>query len=116
MPSLHSADRKYIAAVLALGDQFLCAPDMTGAPAFKPAEVEIHTAELRLGTASLVVSYENFAQAFCGMSEALTDAPVRQLLIEDLGWTKQEAAGVRARLASFEDIWNAEGMDEYNDL
>jgi hypothetical protein len=38
------------------------------------------------------------------------------LLINDLGWTQEEAAEVRARLASFAVGWDAPGMDAYDDL
>jgi hypothetical protein len=38
------------------------------------------------------------------------------LLIRDLGWSRQEAAEVRLRLALFEDDWNAPGMDAYDAL
>ena len=37
-------------------------------------------------------------------------------LIADLGWNLEEAAKIRASLLSFEDDWNAPGMDEYDHL
>lgn len=36
--------------------------------------------------------------------------------IEELGWTREEAAEVRARLSSFEQGWDAPGMEAYDDL
>jgi len=45
-----------------------------------------------------------------------TDTTKRVLLIAELGWTKEEAAEVRARLSSFEQFWDAPGMDAYDGL
>jgi hypothetical protein len=36
--------------------------------------------------------------------------------IKDLGWAAAEAAETRSRLASFEEDWDAPGMDEYDRL
>ena len=36
------------------------------------------------------------------------------LLVENLGWTKEEAWEARARVCSFEDDWNAPGMEDYD--
>ena len=38
------------------------------------------------------------------------------LLVADLGWTPEQAADSRARLASFAEDWDAPGMDGYDDL
>lgn len=51
--------------------------------------------------------------------EMLAVARLRQrppLLIADLGWTLQEALETRSRLASFEEDWNAAGMELYDEL
>ena len=45
-----------------------------------------------------------------------SSAEKKPLLIADLGWIPQQAANTRARLASFEEDWNAPGMDGYDDL
>jgi len=37
-------------------------------------------------------------------------------LIEELGWTREEAAEVRSRLLSFAAGWDAPGMEAYDDL
>lgn len=36
--------------------------------------------------------------------------------IQDLGWSEEEASEVRASLQSFEEDWNAPGMDAYDEL
>jgi hypothetical protein len=36
--------------------------------------------------------------------------------IEALGWSQEEAGIVRERLLSFEEDWNAPGMDVYDEL
>jgi hypothetical protein len=36
--------------------------------------------------------------------------------IASLGWTRQQAARVRASLASFEEEWNAPGMELYDQV
>lgn len=43
-------------------------------------------------------------------------ATPRPLLIRDLGWTEAEAAAIRAQLATFEEDWDAPGMDAYDAL
>jgi hypothetical protein len=39
-----------------------------------------------------------------------------QLRVADLGWTQEQAADTRARLASFAEDWDAPGMEGYDDL
>jgi len=34
--------------------------------------------------------------------------------VSDLGWTQEEAALTRSRLAAFEEDWDAPGMDAYD--
>ena len=36
--------------------------------------------------------------------------------VESLGWTKDEAAEVRARLGAFAEDWDRPDMDVYDDL
>jgi hypothetical protein len=36
--------------------------------------------------------------------------------IQELGWTKEQAAEIRHRLASFSEDWEAPGMEAYDDL
>lgn len=43
-------------------------------------------------------------------------SPPRAETVTDLGWTPDEAAETRARLASFADDWNAPGMEVYDDV
>lgn len=42
--------------------------------------------------------------------------PAGPLLVEDLGWTREEAAAVRAQLATFAEDWEAPEMDAYDAL
>jgi hypothetical protein len=37
-------------------------------------------------------------------------------LVSDLGWTREQAAQVRATLQAFEADWNAPGMEAYDKL
>lgn len=37
-----------------------------------------------------------------------------QLLIADLGWTKEEAFETRTRLLSFDEDWSVPGMEIYD--
>jgi len=51
--------------------------------------------------------------------EILTIARLRQgtpLFIADLNWTTEEALEIRSHLATFEDDWNAPGMELYDEL
>jgi hypothetical protein len=36
-----------------------------------------------------------------------------QRLVSDLGWTREQAAQVRASLQEFDEDWDAPGMEEY---
>jgi hypothetical protein len=36
--------------------------------------------------------------------------------IQELGWTKEKAAEIRHRLASFSEDWEVPGMEVYDDL
>jgi hypothetical protein len=38
------------------------------------------------------------------------------LLVSELGWTMEKAAAVRASLLSFEEDWDAVGMEDYDQL
>ena len=40
----------------------------------------------------------------------------KALLVSDLGWTRQDAYDVRSTLISFEKLWDAPGMEEYDEL
>jgi len=44
-----------------------------------------------------------------------TDTDKKQL-IHCLGWTQQEADDIRMQLISFEELWDAPGMEEYDKL
>jgi hypothetical protein len=45
---------------------------------------------------------------------AVADRP--HLLVADLGWTRDEAAAVRAQFGSFAEDWDAPEMDAYDAL
>lgn len=44
------------------------------------------------------------------------DNRTRDLPLEDLGWSKEQAAETRLRLRAFEEDWSDLGMDGYDDL
>ena len=41
--------------------------------------------------------------------------PPARLRVADLGWTQEQAADTRARLASFTEDWDTPGMEGYDD-
>jgi len=41
---------------------------------------------------------------------------VSRHLVSELGWTREQAAQVRAALQVFDQDWNAPGMEEYDKL
>jgi len=46
---------------------------------------------------------------------AVSDRPSR-LLVSDLGWSREQAAAIRAQLAPFEEGWDSPEMDAYDAL
>jgi hypothetical protein len=50
------------------------------------------------------------------LARAPSDAPESLPTLAALGWSRREAALVRSQLASFEDDWNAPGMEAYDQL
>ena len=57
---------------------------------------------------------EDATKLLVALQQPATAKPPLQ--VADLGWTLQQAAESRARLASFEEDWDAPGMDGYDDL
>ena len=43
-------------------------------------------------------------------------AALAPLLVSGLGWSNEEAKETRARLAAFEEDWDAPGMEDYDYL
>lgn len=42
--------------------------------------------------------------------------PKQGITLEQAGLTREQAANLRARLKTFEDVWNAPGMEAYDEL
>lgn len=40
----------------------------------------------------------------------------KRMLIHDLGWSREQALETRLRLRTFEEDWNAPGMESYDEL
>ena len=57
---------------------------------------------------------ENAAKLLVALQQPAMAKP--HLQVADLDWTPQQAAETRARLASFEEDWDAPGMHGYDDL
>jgi hypothetical protein len=47
---------------------------------------------------------------------AVSQLESRQILVSDLGWTREQAAQIRASLQAFDEDWNYPGMEEYDRL
>lgn len=41
---------------------------------------------------------------------------VNRMLISDLGWSREQALETRMRLRTFEEDWDAPGMEDYDEL
>lgn len=75
-------------------------------------EVEISTSEIL----QLMNTLEELQQS-TQTKTTHDDAETRSsLLIENLGWTQSEIKEAYARLLSFQEDWNAPGMEGYDDL
>jgi hypothetical protein len=57
----------------------------------------------------VLISFQHAAQP----TDQPQPAPLR---VADLGWTQEQAADTRARLASFAEDWEAPGMEGYDEL
>ena len=51
-----------------------------------------------------------------GKSTREAQAAPGPLLVSNLGWNAEEAKETRARLAAFEEDWDAPGMEAYDNL
>ena len=50
------------------------------------------------------------------LGQAGPGTPEHPRTLAALGWSREQAAAVRAQLASFEEDWNAPGMEAYDEL
>ncbi len=50
------------------------------------------------------------------LAQAPADTPAAGNGVASLGWSREQAALVRSQLASFEEDWNAPGMEAYDQL
>lgn len=55
-------------------------------------------------------------QLHCQLEQSHNQKSRLPLMIEDLGWTPTQVIEARSRLLSFEEDWNAPGMELYDDL
>ena len=68
------------------------------------------------------MSYEDFVtiKAFLMALETLEQPFPEKFhspqLIQELGWTREQATAIRYRFAAFREDWEAPGMDVYDDL
>ncbi len=58
---------------------------------------------------------ERAAQRLIALREHAPEEEL-SLLVADLGWTPEQAADTRSRLASFAEDWDAPGMEGYDKL
>ncbi len=45
-----------------------------------------------------------------------TNKPKKELLISDLGWTKEQARDTHYRLRNFALVWDGPGLEEYDEM
>ncbi len=45
-----------------------------------------------------------------------TEKPRKQLLVKDLGWTREEALETHYRLRNFARVWDGPGIEEYDEM
>ena len=62
------------------------------------------------------VASSDLVDAFASVLSGVPRYGVGMHFLSDLGWTEEEARDARMRLASFEEDWNAPGMEEYDHL
>lgn len=50
------------------------------------------------------------------IGQTIQTASSKQNLIQELGWTREQAAAIHYRLSAFREDWEAPGMEIYDDL
>ena len=58
----------------------------------------------------------NVREPLVSRQDPLSSAHACPLLLAYIGWTRLEALDTRLRLRSFEEDWNAPGMEGYDEL
>lgn len=59
---------------------------------------------------------ESASRLLVALQQPTPPAQKAPLRVADLGWTQRQAAETRTRLTSFEEDWDAPGMEGYDDL
>ncbi len=64
----------------------------------------------------LVLPQEKVAEVFDFVMFLKARMPKPGITLEEAGLTREQAVNLRARLKTFEDDWNAPGMEAYDEL
>ena len=62
------------------------------------------------------VTMKAFLMALENLEQPLPERVHSPQLIQELGWTCEEATAIRYRFAAFREDWEAPGMEIYDDL
>ena len=62
------------------------------------------------------VTIKAFLMALKSREQPLLENLHSPRLIQELGWTREQATAIRYRLAAFREDWEAPGMEIYDDL
>lgn len=75
----------------------------------------VHSLSRTFQTATAIIDPWREEEAHHGAAATVRTAPSK-MLINDLGWSKEQALETRMRLRTFEEDWDAPGMEGYDDL
>lgn len=64
---------------------------------------------------AFLIALESLDQPDLGVITVEQAAPAKHS-IQELGWTREQAAAIRYRLVSFGEDWEAPGVEVYDDL
>lgn len=115
MPSLRLEDKKKMGFVPASQLVGWGQENTSGTITFRAPHVDYGVFE-RPNYTNIQSELQRWYREFLCESTPRAERDVVLLIEKDLGWTREEAAEVRARLSSFSSGWEAPGMEDYDEL
>ncbi len=101
--------------IVTFGDIYLDL--LGGAPVSSPQAILPHKQYVNIPGSYTILPTSSFAALIEGTPKFQFKSKSRQMrLISNLGWSREQAIITRLRLRTFEEDWDAPGMEDYDEL